>query len=94
MVSTVSLSQQDLTLLHAKGLNLHLVYMLIPMLSNINRSYHGRILTQIADLVDRQQLRPLVDSRSFIFSDISAAHAYAESGKALAKVVLKSLTNI
>ena len=33
VVSTVSLSKQDLTLLHAKGLTLHLVYMLISMLS-------------------------------------------------------------
>lgn len=95
VVSTVSRAKQDLTLLHAKGLTLHLVYMLIPLLSNVNRSYHGRILTQMADLVDRQQVRPLVDSKSFTFSDVAAAHICAESKKALGKIVLKqSLTTI
>ena len=88
VVSTVSLSSQDLTLLHAKGLTLHLVYMLIPMLSNLNRSYYGNILTKLADLVDRGQVRPLIDSHSFTFDDVAAAHAHLESGAAIGKVVL------
>ncbi len=95
VVSTVSLSKQDLTLLHAKGLTLHLVYMLIPMLHQINRAYHGKILAKLADLVDKGQVRPLIDPRSFTFNDIAAAHAHAESGKAIGKVVLsQSLTTI
>ena len=95
VVSTVSLSKQDLTLLHAKGLTLHLVYMLIPMLHQINRGYHGKILAKLADLVDKGQVRPLIDARSFTFNDIAAAHAHAESGKAIGKVVLsQSLTAI
>ena len=88
VVSTVSLSKQDLSLLHAKGLTLHLVYMLIPMLTKINRSYHGEILAKLADLVDEGQVRPLIDSKSFTFTDVAAAHAYLESGKATGKVVL------
>ncbi|MGK7951369.1 MAG: zinc-dependent alcohol dehydrogenase family protein [Xenococcaceae cyanobacterium] len=95
VVSTVSLSKQDLTLLHAKGLTLHLVYMLIPMLHQINRSYHGKILAKFADLVDKGRVHPLIDARSFTFNDIAAAHTYAESGKAIGKVVLsQSLTTI
>ena len=89
VVSTVSLSQQDLTLLHAKGLSLHLVYMLIPMLFNTNRFYHGEILAKLADLVDEGQVRPLLDAKSFTFTDVAAAHTYLESGQALGKVVLK-----
>ncbi|WP_144865099.1 zinc-dependent alcohol dehydrogenase family protein [Hyella patelloides] len=88
VVSTVSLSKQDLTLLHAKGLTLHLVFMLIPMLFNIDRSYHGKILTKLADLVDKGQVRPLIDSQSFTFAEVAAAHAHAESGTAVGKVVL------
>ena len=88
VVSLVSLSQQDLTLLHAKGLTLHLVYMLIPMLSGIGCSRHGEILSKLADLVDRGEVRPLLDPQSFIFTEVAAAHAYAESGQAVGKVVL------
>lgn len=95
VVSTVSLSKQDLTLLHAKGLTLHLVYMLIPMLHQIDRAYHGEILTKLADLVDAAKVRPLIDTRSFTFDDAAAAHAHAESGMAIGKVVLnQSLTAI
>ena len=88
VVSTVSLSRQDLTLLHAKGLTLHLVYMLIPLLSGINRSSHHQILTALADLIDNDKLRPLIDRRTFTFEEVAMAHAYLESGTAIGKVIL------
>jgi NADPH:quinone reductase len=97
VVSTVSLSQQDLTLLHAKGLTLHLVYMLIPLLHGVGRlplrgtakqSRHGEILTQLAQLVDAGQVRPLLDAKVFKFSEVAEAHRRAESGQAIGKVVL------
>ena len=88
VVSTVSLSKQDLTLLHAKGLTLHLVYMLIPMLSGVNRAYHGKILAKLANLVDKDKIRPLIDHKIFPFSEVAAAHSYLESGQAIGKVIL------
>ncbi|MGK7927865.1 MAG: zinc-dependent alcohol dehydrogenase family protein [Spirulina sp.] len=88
VVSIVSLSQQDLTLLHAKGLTLHLVYMLLPMLFGIDRASHGQILTKIARLVDEGRVRPLLDDQSFTFADIADAHTRIESGGAIGKVVL------
>ena len=89
VVSTVSLSQQDLTLLHANGLTLHLVYMLIPLLYGVGRSHHGEILTQLAQLVDAGKVRPLLDSKVFNFSEVAEAHQQAESGQAIGKVVLQ-----
>jgi NADPH:quinone reductase len=88
VVSTVSTSQQDLSLMHTKGLTLHLVYMLLPMLSGLNRAYHGKILTQLAQLVDQGQVRPLLDHQTFTFSQVAAAHAHLESGQAIGKIVL------
>ena len=88
VVSTVSLSKQDLTLVHAKGLSLHLVYMLLPMLSGIDRVHHGRILTELANLVDLGKIRPLVDKRTFSFTEAGLAHAYLESSSAIGKIVL------
>lgn len=88
VVSTVSTSQQYLSLMHAKGLTLHLVYMLLPMLSGINRAHHGKILAQLAQLVDQGQVHPLLDHQAFTFSEVAAAHAHLESGQAIGKVVL------
>ena len=90
VVSTVSLSRQDLTLVHAKGLTLHLVYMLIPMLFNSDRSDHGKILSKLADLVDKKQVQPLIDPNLFTFNSVSAAHAHLESGTAIGKIVINS----
>ncbi len=89
VISTVSLSQQDLTLLHAKGLTLHLVFMLIPLLHGVGRSRHREILTQLAQLADVGQVRPLLDSQVFTFCDVAAAHQRAESGQAIGKVALQ-----
>jgi NADPH:quinone reductase len=88
VVSIVSLSQQDLTLLHAKGLTLHLVFMLIPMLSGVGRTYHGEILAKLARLVDDGKLHPLLNPQVFNMADVASAHEYAESSQAIGKVVL------
>ncbi len=88
VVSVVSLSSQDLTLLHAKGLTLHLVYMLIPMLLGIGRKRHGQILTELTQLVDEEKLYPLLDPKEFSFAEVAEAHRHAESGNAAGKVTL------
>ncbi|HAU26998.1 MAG TPA: quinone oxidoreductase, partial [Alteromonas australica] len=43
--TTVSLLETDLSPVHFSGLSLHVVFMLIPMIHNHNRSGHGEILT-------------------------------------------------
>lgn len=88
VVSIVSLSQQDLTLLHAKGLTLHLVFMLIPLLFGLGRAHHGEILSKLAQIVDEGKIRPLLDSQTFSMTEIASAHQRAESGQATGKVVL------
>lgn len=93
VVSIVSLSQQDLTLLHTKGLTLHLVFMLIPMLFNVDRARHGEVLSKLAQIVDEGKIRPLLDSKTFSMAEIASAHQYAESGQAIGKVVLTQSFN-
>lgn len=83
-------AREEHNLVHAylKGLSIHTVLMLIPMLHGIDRARHGEILREAATLVDDGDLRPLVDDRIFHFDDAGAAHAYAASGKQHGKVVL------
>jgi len=80
--------EHDLTLAHARGLNLHAIFMLIPMLYEREREAHGRILEVAADLVERGHLRPLIDPQRFGFSEAGAAHRKLESGQALGKILL------
>ncbi len=71
-----------------KGLTLHAVLMLIPLLHGVGRKRHGEILANVAKLVDEGKLRPLIDARTFGFSEAGEAHRRLESGEATGKVVL------
>jgi NADPH2:quinone reductase len=88
VVSIATRSTHDLTPLHARGLSLHVVFMLIPMLHGVGRAAHGRILEEVAKLADTGRLRPLVDPRAFTLDQAGEAHALLESGGATGKVVL------
>ncbi|MDJ0675072.1 MAG: zinc-binding dehydrogenase [Calothrix sp. MO_167.B42] len=55
----------------------------------IQSSFIRGSIINIAQLVEKGQLRPLVDAKSFTFADIAAAHAHAESGAAIGKIVLE-----
>ncbi len=88
VVSIVARSQQDLSLMHSKGLTLHLVFMLIPMLYDIGKEHHGEILANVSKLVEEKQLHPLLDAEQFSFAEVARAHRHAESGNAIGKVTL------
>jgi len=90
VVTTSARVAQDLSLLHARGLSLHVVFMLIPLLHGLGLAGHGEILRQAAALVDTGRLRPLLDARRFGFSEVAAAHAHWEAGAATGKVLLEN----
>lgn len=78
----------DLSIMHAKGLSLHVVFMLLPMLKDVGRERHGAILHEVARLVDAGQLKPLMDTEHFSFSQVAQAHDRLEQKKAVGKIVL------
>jgi NADPH2:quinone reductase len=88
VVTTAARSTHDLSPMHAKSLTLSVVFMLIPILKNQGREAHGKILQQLARIVDEGKLRPMVDARKFTLATINEAHALLESGKARGKVVV------
>ena len=88
VATTVSLAQIDLSTAHFKGLSLHVVFMLIPMLHNQKRETHGAILAQLAQIADAGALKPLLDEQRFALADVGQAHARLGSGQAVGKVVV------
>lgn len=89
VVTTAARSTHDLTPLHNKGLSLHVVFMLNPLLKNIHRATHGFILKEVAALVDDGVVRPLIDPHTFTFEQVSDAHRLFESGQARGKVIIR-----
>jgi len=90
VVSTVSLLEIDLTLAHFKGLSLHVVFMLIPMLHNYKRADHHRILTKIAEIVESGNLKPILDENRYTFTEVNEAYARLSSGEGMGKVVIEN----
>jgi NADPH2:quinone reductase len=88
VVTTAARSTHDLSPMHNKALSLSVVFMLLPILKNHGRETHGKILSEIAKIVDEGKLKPMIDSHKFTLETISEAHALLESGKAQGKVVL------
>lgn len=87
VINILSMAQHDLTPMHLKGLSLHVVFMLIPLLTGQGRARHGAILKEAARLADAGQLRPMIDS-TFPFDRAGDAHRRAESGRLIGKVVI------
>ena len=88
VVTIVSGYDADLRPMQAKGLSLHVVFMLIPMLYDIGRERHGAVLEEAAALVAAGHLRPLLDPRLFSLAEVPDAHTYLEAGLATGKIVI------
>ncbi|GGB72812.1 zinc-dependent alcohol dehydrogenase family protein [Shewanella inventionis] len=88
IATTLSFIELDLSMVHMKGLSLHVVFMLIPMMHNIGREVHGNILAELANIVEAGALVPVVDEQRFSLEQVTAAHQHLASGKAIGKVVI------
>ena len=89
VATTVSLLELDLTPAHFKGLSLHVVFMLIPMLYDHRREDHGAILTKLAEIADAGALVPLLDETHFGLEEVGKAHDRLTGGQAIGKVVVQ-----
>ncbi|MBL4834785.1 MAG: zinc-dependent alcohol dehydrogenase family protein [Pseudomonas sp.] len=89
VATTVAMVELDLTTAHFKGLSMHVVFMLIPMLHNHQQQAHGDILAQLAHIVDQGGVKPLLDEQTFSLSEAGKAHDRLTSGQAIGKVVVE-----
>lgn len=71
-----------------KGLSFHSVLMLIPLYHGVNHASHGRILKEIAELVDAGSIKPIIDESNFSIWEVAKAHDLLASGKAKGKITL------
>ncbi|GAA6150817.1 zinc-dependent alcohol dehydrogenase family protein [Pseudoteredinibacter isoporae] len=88
VVTTVAMAELDLGEAHFKGLSLHVVFMLIPMLHNKYREQHSHILRELSNIAEAGALRPIVDEQHFSLTEAGQAHARLASGATMGKVVI------
>ncbi|MGD1915571.1 MAG: zinc-dependent alcohol dehydrogenase family protein [Phycisphaerales bacterium] len=94
VITTTTMCELDLTSAHLKGVTLHIVFMLIPMIHDVGREAHGQILGKIAEIVDAGGLVPILDESRYSLEEAGQAHARLESGKAMGKVVLEHTSDM
>lgn len=90
VASTVSMCELDLTVAHFKGLSLHVVFMLIPMLHNFHRQQHAEILRELAQIVEAGGLKPVLDEHQYSLDQVGEAYARLESKQGMGKVVVEN----
>ena len=88
VATTVALCELDLTTMHFKGLSLHVIFMLIPMLHNFQKEKHGEILSELTKIAEAGALKPLLDEQQFSLENVGDAYARLESKNAIGKVVV------
>ncbi len=88
VASTVSLCELDLSTAHFKGLSLHVVFMLIPMLHNIRRHEHHEILTKLAQIAEANKLKPVIDHEPFPLTEGDKAYDRLHSKQGMGKVII------
>lgn len=88
VVSINSRSQHDLSLMHNKGLSLHLVFRALPLLTGKGIEGERARLATLTQLIDAGKIRPLIAPQSFGFHQIAQAHDYLASGQSYGKILL------
>lgn len=88
IATTVSLCELDLSTAHFKGLSLHVVFMLIPMLHNHKRKAHAEILSQLTQIAEAGALKPVLDTNHYSLEQVGEAYARLASGQGMGKVVV------
>jgi NADPH:quinone reductase len=86
IASTVAMVELDLSPAHFKGLSLHVVFMLIPMLNDYRRQDHGDILATLARIADAGALKPLIDPNRFTLNHVTEAHDHLTNGKVVIEI--------
>ena len=81
-------STHDLSLMHAKGLTLHVIFRSIPLLHGIGMEDQPRLVSAMCEMLEQGAIRPLLDPRRFSFARVADAHRHLESGLAVGKILL------
>lgn len=89
VVTVVGAASHNLAPLYLKGANLHMLLVLAPIMFGTGRERQGRILENIARMIDDGKLVSRLDPQRFTLSQAADAHRKFEAGEAKGKLVIE-----
>lgn len=89
VVSIAATGSFDMSPAHAKGLDVQIVLMLLPMLTGRGKERQGAIMAQAARMVEMGRLKPVLDPHVFELGEAAKAHDRLQSGDAIGKIAIK-----
>jgi len=89
IVTIAARATVDLSLMHSKGLNLYVVFSLLPILTHEGRDLMGRDMAAIARLVDDGLVRPIIYPKAFTLDTIAEAHHFLETQSHYGKILVR-----
>lgn len=78
----------DLTFMYSKGLSLHSVLMLIPLMTGMGRDHYGKILFEVKKMVEAGKVKPLIHKEIFNWKQVAQAHKLVETSGQKGKVAV------
>ncbi|MDW7671107.1 MAG: zinc-dependent alcohol dehydrogenase family protein [Bacillota bacterium] len=88
VISTNTRSTHDLTPMHGKGLTLHVVFLLVPLLFGKEKKTAGENLEKLLNMVAQNKLLPMIHPQVFGFTRIREAHELLQRGDHMGKISL------
>lgn len=89
VVSCLGWGQHSLAPLSFRGATYSGVFTLLPLLTGKGSERHGEILHEAAQLIEAEQLKPLLDPRQFTLATAEAAYDLLATGAAKGRLVIE-----
>lgn len=94
VVTTTSMESHDLTPVHMKGISLHVVFMLLPMLTGQGQRRHQEILKFLVKNVEEGKIETLINEKVYNLENINKAHDDFEKGNYMGKIIIDNTNKL
>lgn len=74
IASCVGFGTHNLASISFRGASFHGIFVLLPLLKGSGRNHHGEILNKITTMIEKEELKPILDPRIFKFDDALSAY--------------------
>ena len=88
IASCVGFGTHNLASISFRGASFHGIFVLLPLLKGSGRKHHGEILNKITTMIEKGELKPILDPRTFKFDNALSAYEAVWDGSSFGRIVV------